>query len=101
MARFCLALAAALGFSAAHAQEPVPKRPVVVSVRLASGRTFTGHVDPRSDDRQLWIRCTYGQAVVLRPVLWERIERAGIDGQTHTAVAFRELAEKLKRETPH
>ena len=51
-----------------------------MSVSVASGRTFRGIVDPRTDSQQLWIRCVYGQAVVLRPVSWERICLRPIEG---------------------
>jgi hypothetical protein len=75
-------------------------RPPVASVELASGRIFRGVVDPRTDSRQLWIRSGYGQAVVLRPVVWERVVSVRVAGEVHGGTAFMALAERLKLLTP-
>jgi hypothetical protein len=93
--RACL-LAAGLvfaGWSAGSAQD-------AVSVHLASGRTFHGLVDPRTDDVQLWLRCTYGRAVILRPIEWSKVAQAEVAGVTQTAQQFRERVSELKQGTP-
>lgn len=72
----------------------------LVVVNLASGRAFRGTIDPRTDGEQLWIRCVYGQAVILRPVLWERIVSAEVAGKNLAMENFRELADRLKIATP-
>jgi hypothetical protein len=71
-----------------------------VSVHLASGRTFHGLVDPRTDDVQLCLRCTYGRAVILRPIEWSKIAEAEVGGVNHTAERFRERVAELKQSTP-
>jgi hypothetical protein len=59
-----------------------------------------GVVDPRTDDEHLWIRSTYGQAVVLRPILWGRVRGVHIEGASHGADEFRQRAGDLKNATP-
>jgi len=47
-----------------------------VTVEVASGRIFSGVVDPRSDDERLWLATRAGGIVTRRPIRWERIGRA-------------------------
>ncbi len=92
-ALFLAALLLLAGWSTAVPQQPV-------SVHLDSGRTFHGLVDPRTDDVQLWLRCTYGRAVILRPIEWSRVAQAEVAGVTETADRFRERVAQLRQETP-
>jgi len=45
-----------------------------VEVRAASGRTFSGEVDPRSNNERLWLRSERGDSAVYRPIDWSCIE---------------------------
>lgn len=72
----------------------------LVKVRLESGRAFSGVVDQRTSDKHLWIRLTYGNAVVLRPIQWQRISAVQTAEKEYKAAEFRLLAERLKQEGP-
>ena len=47
--------------------------PPVITVSLASGRTFSGIADRRSDEDQLWLRVGGGTASITRPIFWSAI----------------------------
>src|SRR5262245_48101454 len=67
----CLALTA----HSLHAEDRL------LSVKLASGREFTAHVDKRTDEL-LWLRFSGGGGSILRPIAWERVVAAQLDGKT-------------------
>ncbi len=52
-----------------------------VTIELASGRSFTGQVDPRTSDQQLWLRFSKGRIVIRRPFAWDQLGYAEIAGQ--------------------
>jgi hypothetical protein len=54
----------------------------IVSVRVASGRTFAGAVDARTTQRRLWLRVDQGGVSVLRPVDREAVMEAQRGEQT-------------------
>jgi hypothetical protein len=56
-----------------------------VTVLLASGRRFTGAVDARTNDSQLWLRVESGPITLLRPIDWERVKSASIGDKQLTA----------------
>ncbi|MFH1267499.1 MAG: hypothetical protein ABIK89_17385 [Planctomycetota bacterium] len=56
--------------------------PQTVTVEVASGRSFTGWVDPRTDEAELWLRWSRGTMAILRPIDWERVVKAQIGGDT-------------------
>jgi len=56
--------------------------PQTVTVEVASGRNFTGWVDPRTDEAELWLRWSRGTMAVLRPIDWERVIEAQVGGDT-------------------
>jgi hypothetical protein len=51
-----------------------------VAVQLTSGRSFTGTLDSRTDDQRLWLRWRIGDVELQRPIGWERIEKAELNG---------------------
>ena len=61
-----------------------------VSVKLASGRWFTGEVDARTDTEQLWLRFGDSTTSLLRPIRWSRVEFGSI---TETALDLPEFKE--------
>ncbi len=67
-----------------------------MTVELASGRTFSGAVDVRTDDERLWLRFGSHTTTLLRPIAWNRIDRAKYNGQWMTADELRPMAESLK-----
>ncbi|MCC9609367.1 hypothetical protein LOC68_05570 [Blastopirellula sp. JC732] len=52
-----------------------------VSVTLESGRTVAGAVSVKTDDAQLWINSGSGGIKVVRPIDWDRIVSATVDGE--------------------
>jgi hypothetical protein len=56
-----------------------------VTVLLMSGRQFTGAVDVRTDDSQLWLRVESGPITLLRPIDWERVKSAQVGDKIITA----------------
>jgi hypothetical protein len=67
-----------------------------ITVELTSGRSFTGAVDARTDDERLWLRFGSHGTTLIRPIAWERIERAEHSGQWMAGDELRALAENLK-----
>lgn len=63
-----------------------------VTVSLTSGRTFTAAVDPRSDEEQLVLRFEGVSTKLWRPIDWNRIESAKMNGQPLTIAELREFA---------
>jgi hypothetical protein len=78
--------ASSLGAAAASPAEDIAG-PVAVTV--ASGRVFTGQLDPRTDDSRLWLRWTHGTITLLRPIDWARVVEVQSDGNTVPAADFR------------
>jgi hypothetical protein len=64
----------------------------VVTVRLKSGRSFVGEIDPRTNRAQLWLRFGTPSATLFRPVSWDRLERAIHDGRALSPDELRALA---------
>lgn len=61
-----------------------------VSVKLASGRWFTGEVDARTDTEQLWLRFGDSTTSLVRPIRWSCVEFGSI---AETALALPEFKE--------
>ena len=45
----------------------------LVTVHLTSGRSFSGEVDARSTENQLWLRFVEGSTMILRRISWDRV----------------------------
>ena len=66
--------------------------PAPATVRLASGRTFTGFVDTRTDGHTLWLRFEHGRTTLERPIAWSRVVDVQIAGDTYQGDGFRAVA---------
>lgn len=77
--------------SAAETDGPVAAGQITVSV--ASGRTFVGELDPRTDHDLLWLRVGKGPIVVRRPIEWERVVRVRQGEKELSADELRTLAQ--------
>lgn len=73
------------GVSLGLAQRPA-------SVRVASGRVFHAEVSARTDENRLWLSFRTGSAELLRPIAWDRVVAAGLDGER---LAGRQLRTRL------
>lgn len=62
-----------------------------VTVELASGRSLTAEVDPRTDETQLWLRWSHDTITILRPIRWERVVQAQVGGETLSKEGFRRV----------
>lgn len=85
---------------AAFGQEQPTGSPKLLTVELASGRKFTGHVDLKTSDQHLVLRFTRGSASLKRPIEWKRIVSAAVDGQPIAADMLRATAEGMKSQEP-
>jgi hypothetical protein len=65
-------------------------------VTLATGRTFTGHVDRRTDDAALVLLFGRAGATLRRTIEWDRITAAAIGEQAVALADLRAAAESLK-----
>ena len=85
-------------------QEPPPPPAaasnVVITVHLASGRTFTAALDARTDATQLWLRFEREGAELLRPIRWDRVESADLTGWSLPGEQLQRLVAELRREIP-
>jgi hypothetical protein len=70
-----------------------------ISVEVASGRTFGGQLDARTDPAQLWLRSGRGSAVLLRPIQWDRVVQVHVAGQDLSGEEFRRIVEAVKPDT--
>jgi hypothetical protein len=66
-----------------------------VSVRVKSGRTFTGHVDARTDATTLWLRFEDDRATLWRPIAWQRVQSASAGEKNYSAEELRGVATRL------
>lgn len=69
-------------------------------VELASGRQFHGMLDPASTDSDLVLRSGTPRMTIRRPIRWERIVQATLDGQPVEIAALKERAAQLAAELP-
>ena len=79
-------------------QDREAERPI--SVEVASGRTFGGQLDARTDAVQLWLRSGRGSTVLLRPIQWDRVVQVHVAGQDLSGEEFRQIVEAVKPDTP-
>ena len=66
----------------------------MLTLRLASGREFTGAIDAESDGEKLVLRSSSRGMTIRRPIRWERIVAAAIDGKPATNDELRALAKE-------
>src|SRR5438270_4272612 len=75
---------------------PLAQAGQTIAVGLASGRVFSGEVDPRTNDDFLWLRAQRNGAMILRPISWQRILLARIGDEELTSDELRSRADSLK-----
>ena len=63
-----------------------------VVVQVTSGREFRGFLDAASDNKQIVLRTVRDQVTLQRPIQWERVISAFVNGQPTDVAALRELA---------
>ena len=71
-----------------------------ISIEVASGRTFGGQLDARTDAARLWLRSGRGAAVLLRPIQWDRVVQVHVAGQDLSGEEFQQIVNKVKPEAP-
>ena len=59
-----------------------------VTVHLQSGRSFTGYVDLDTSPAELVLRVEMGRSTLWRPIAWDRVVSAEIDGRRISAAEF-------------
>jgi hypothetical protein len=84
----------------AMAQQPGIDRQDEIVVHLISGRTMTAKIDCRTDAGQLWLRWESPGAEVLRPIEWECVTAAEINGTNISGKEFFELVDQIRRDVP-
>lgn len=70
------------------------------TVEVASGRSFTGDVDLRTDATRLWLRESHGTAVIIRPIRWDRVVRAQVGEETFSGAEFRKAIVQAREVVP-
>jgi hypothetical protein len=76
-------------------ESPVPTAQTL-TVQLASGRKFTGLVDPRTSTQRLVLRFERPGSILRRPIEWERIVAARAGDEMIDVARLREVAEEMK-----
>ncbi|MEX2185784.1 MAG: hypothetical protein WD875_03275 [Pirellulales bacterium] len=77
----------------ATAEESPPR--ARATVRVASGRTFAGFIDARTNGDTLWLRVEHGQTTLWRPIAWRRVVDVSIAGESMPGEAFRNVADRF------
>jgi hypothetical protein len=97
-----LSSAPAIGLVAipAMAEQPDADRQDDIVVHLISGRTMTAKIDSRTDTGQLWLRWESPGAEVLRPIQWQRVTSAEINGNSISGKEFFDLVDQIRRDVP-
>ena len=72
----------------------------LITVHLASGRSFTAALDPRTDSTELWLRFETNGVEVLRPIHWDRVTSAELAGQTLPGETLHGLVDEIRRTIP-
>ena len=75
--------------------------PQQVTVELASGRVFTAMIDERSDDKILWLRFQTSSTILMRPVEWNRVVAAHVDGKKITSAELQASLETFASSHHH
>jgi hypothetical protein len=70
-----------------------------ITILAASGRTFTGEVDPQTDHDLLWLRIGEGPIILRRPIEWSRVVRVRQSGKELSPDELRTLAQASNAQT--
>ncbi len=84
----------------AMAQQPGIDGQDDIVVHLISGRTMTAKIDARTDAGQLWLRWESPGAEVLRPIQWQCVTAAEINGNNISGKEFFDLVDQIRRDVP-
>jgi len=98
LAAVVIAMIAVASSQAQEAPNGLAALPKPLTVELASGRKFTGLVDTQSNNQRLVLRFTRGTATLKRPIAWDRVVKAMVDGQAIEADRLRETALAMRVE---
>jgi len=75
--------------------QPAAPAADVVSVRSVDGRTLSGVIDARTDDRLLWLRRDENGVMLVVPIAWDDIASGSLAGAEINAEALRDRAGEL------
>jgi len=75
--------------------QPVAPAADAVSVRTVEGRTLSGVIDARTDDRELWLRRDENGVMLVVPIAWDDIASGSLAGAEINAAALRDRAGEL------
>jgi hypothetical protein len=97
-------LAIPVGSSLLLAAESLPTPAAVsddmITVHLASGRTFTAALDARTNSTELWLRSDADGVEVLRPIRWDHVASAEVAGRTLSGATLHGLVDEIRRTIP-
>ncbi len=77
----------------------LPAEERLLTVKLVSGREFTAHVDERTEEL-LWLRFSHGGGSVSRPIVWERVVSARLEGKNVELAELRAVCAWVKSAAP-
>jgi len=69
----------------------------MVTVDVASGRSFAGEVDSRTNEAQLWLCRRLGSGFLRRPIDWDRIVRVQLAGESFSSDEFQQAARAVSQ----
>jgi len=71
-----------------------------LTVKVASGRQFTGRTGARSDAQWLWLRSELAGGYIARPIRWDRVTEATWGQTTYTADELLALVSRFRDRQP-
>lgn len=80
---------------AALASPPLSQGAELLTVKVVEGKTYSGFVDAKTDDRLLWLRREQGTGMLRRGISWERIVSASHQGKPVELSELPKLAERI------
>src|SRR4051812_24701285 len=75
---------------------PVRAADAAIVVALQSGRKFAGEIDPASNADELVLKTATADITVRRPIQWERIVEATVDGKRVDIAKLRHETEEKR-----
>ena len=72
----------------------------IITVQVASGRTFSGRLDLESDAWELRLQSEYGDGLIVRPIAWQRVLEVEIAGRSCSGDQLREALRTLHANQP-
>jgi hypothetical protein len=87
----CLLIVAGTSAAAAEPSAATALLEARLTVRLASGRSFSGQIDSQSDGAHLRLRFAEGSAAIVRPIQWDRVVEARLADKPLAGSELRDL----------